>query len=73
MTRRYLRTTKPLYKEIKLSAGNGFADIIEDYNGYKLRFSRNTLPENTGSARKSVVCVMADGGSMIISKQCIGH
>lgn len=53
----------PLYKEIKLSAGNGFADDIEDYNGYKLRFSRNTLRKH-GINPADVVCVMADGDSM---------
>ena len=53
----------PLYKEIKLSAGNGFADDIEDYNGYKLRFSRNTLRKH-GINPANVVCVMADGDSM---------
>ena len=53
----------PLYKEIKLSAGNGFTDDIEDYNGYKLRFSRNTLRKH-GISPENVVCVMADGDSM---------
>lgn len=53
----------PLYKEIKLSAGNGFADDIEDYNGYKLRFSRNTLRKH-GINPADVVCVCADGDSM---------
>lgn len=53
----------PLYKEIKLSAGNGFADDIEDYNGYKLRFSRNTLRKH-GISPENVVCVMTDGDSM---------
>lgn len=53
----------PLYKEIKLSAGNGFADDIEDYNGYKLRFSRKTLRKH-GINPADVVCVTADGDSM---------
>lgn len=53
----------PLYKDVKLSAGNGFADDIEDYNGYKLRFSRNTLRKH-GISPENVVCVMADGDSM---------
>lgn len=53
----------PLYKDIKLSAGNGFADDIGDYNGYKLRFSRNTLRKH-GINPADVVCVMADGDSM---------
>jgi bacteriophage CI repressor helix-turn-helix domain len=53
----------PLYKDIKLSAGNGFADDIEDYNGYKLRFSKSTLRKH-GINPADVVCVMADGDSM---------
>ena len=53
----------PLYKDIKLSAGNGFADDIEDYNGYKLRFSRKTLRKH-GINPADVVCVTADGDSM---------
>ena len=53
----------PLYKDIRLSAGNGFSDDIEDYNGYKLRFSRNTLRKH-GISPENVVCVMADGDSM---------
>lgn len=53
----------PLYKDVKLSAGNGFADDIEDYNGYKLRFSRKTLRKH-GISPENVVCVMADGDSM---------
>lgn len=53
----------PLYKEIKLSAGNGFADDIEDYNGYKLRFSKSTLRRH-GINPADVVCVTADGDSM---------
>lgn len=53
----------PLYKEIHLSAGNGFSDDIADYNGYKLRFSKSTLRKH-GINPADVVCVMADGDSM---------
>ncbi|HFC8542692.1 TPA: S24 family peptidase [Neisseria weaveri] len=53
----------PFYKEICLSAGNGFADDIEDHNGYKLRFSRSTL-RRYGINPVDVVCVSADGNSM---------
>lgn len=42
----------PFYKEICLSAGNGFADDIEDYNGYRLRFARSTL-KNTASIQNA--------------------
>lgn len=53
----------PLYKEIHLSAGNGFSDDIADYNGYKLRFSKSTLRRH-GINPADVVCVTADGDSM---------
>lgn len=53
----------PFYKEIHLSAGNGFADDIEDHNGYKLRFSRATLRRHSINPA-DVVCVSADGNSM---------
>ena len=53
----------PLYKEIHLSAGNGFADDIADYNGYKLRLSKSTLRKH-GINPDDVVCVCADGDSM---------
>lgn len=53
----------PLYKDIRLSAGNGFSDDIEDYNGYKLRFSKSTLRRH-GISPDDVVCVCADGDSM---------
>lgn len=53
----------PFYKDVHLSAGNGFSDDIEDYNGYKLRFSRSTLRRH-GINPADVVCVCADGDSM---------
>lgn len=53
----------PFYKEIYLSAGNGFASDIEDHNGYKLRFSKSTL-KRYGVCYEDVICVSADGDSM---------
>ena len=53
----------PFYKEVCLSAGNGFASDIEDHNGFKLRFSRSTLKRH-GVSYENVVCVSADGDSM---------
>lgn len=53
----------PFYKDVHLSAGNGFSDDIEDYNGYKLRFSKSTLRRH-GINPADVVCVCADGDSM---------
>lgn len=53
----------PFFKEIHLAAGNGFADDIADYNGYKLRFSKSTLRRH-GINPADVVCVSADGNSM---------
>lgn len=53
----------PFYKDVRLSAGNGFADDIEDYNGYKLRLSKSTL-KRYGIDKSCVVCLTADGYSM---------
>ncbi|KLT73275.1 chromophore lyase [Neisseria arctica] len=54
----------PLYKHIELSAGNGFAADISEYNdGNKLRFSRRTL-RKSGVAPENVVCVKIEGNSM---------
>ncbi|UOO93366.1 LexA family transcriptional regulator [Vitreoscilla stercoraria] len=53
----------PFYKEVYLSAGNGFTSDIEDHNGYKLRFSKSTL-KKYGICYENVVCVSADGDSM---------
>lgn len=53
----------PFYKDIHLAAGNGFSDDIEDYNGYKLRFSKATLRRH-GISPAAVICVCADGDSM---------
>lgn len=53
----------PLYQDIRLAAGNGFADDIIDYNNFKLRFSRATL-RRQGVQYENAVCVVADGNSM---------
>ena len=53
----------PLFQEIRLAAGNGFADDIMDYNNFKLRFSRATL-RRQGVQYENAVCVTADGNSM---------
>lgn len=54
----------PFYKEIYLSAGNGFTNDIEVHNGYKLRFSKSTLKKHSIDPH-DVVCVSADGDSML--------
>lgn len=53
----------PFYQDVRLSAGNGFADDIEDYNNFKLRFSKATLRKQ-GVQFENAVCVIADGNSM---------
>ena len=53
----------PFYQDIRLAAGNGFADDIADYNNFKLRFSKATLRKQ-GVQYENVVCVIADGNSM---------
>ena len=53
----------PLFQEIRLAAGNGFADDIMDYNNFKLRFSRATL-RRQGVQYENAVCVVAVGNSM---------
>jgi len=53
----------PFYKDVKLSAGNGFVDDIEDFNGYKLRLSKSTM-RKYGIDKNCVVCLTVDGNSM---------
>ena len=53
----------PFYQDVRLSAGNGFADDIADYNNFKLRFSKATLRKQ-GVQFENAVCVIADGNSM---------
>lgn len=53
----------PFYQDIRLAAGDGFADDAADYNGFKLRFSKSTL-RRQGVQYENAVCVVADGNSM---------
>ncbi|WP_295652973.1 helix-turn-helix transcriptional regulator [uncultured Haemophilus sp.] len=53
----------PFYQDVRLAAGNGFADDIADYNNFKLRFSKATLRKQ-GVQFENAVCVIADGNSM---------
>ena len=53
----------PFYQDVRLSAGNGFADDIADYNNFKLRFSKATLRKQ-GVQFENAVCVIVDGNSM---------
>ncbi|NNH98442.1 transcriptional regulator [Pasteurella multocida] len=53
----------PFLQDIRLAAGNGFADDIMDYNNFKLRFSKATL-RRQGVQYENAVCVMAEGDSM---------
>lgn len=53
----------PFYQDVRLSAGNGFADDIADYNNFKLRFCKATLRKQ-GVQFENAVCVIADGNSM---------
>ena len=53
----------PFYQDVRLSAGNGFADDIADYNNFRLRFSKATLRKQ-GVQFENAVCVIADGNSM---------
>ncbi len=53
----------PFLQDIRLAAGNGFADDIMDYNNFKLRFSKATLCRQ-GVQYENAVCVVAEGDSM---------
>ncbi|CFQ96748.1 helix-turn-helix transcriptional regulator [Yersinia massiliensis] len=52
----------PYYKSIELAAGNGCSNN-EDYNGFKLRFSKTTL-RRAGADPKSVMAFPVHGNSM---------
>lgn len=52
----------PFLKDIELAAGDGsYCD--EDYNGYKIRFSKATL-RRVGAQAENVICFPARGKSM---------
>ncbi|WP_202983804.1 XRE family transcriptional regulator [Gilliamella sp. ESL0254] len=53
----------PFYKDVRLAAGNGFADDIEDYNGCKLRLSKSTM-RRYGIDKNCTVCLTVYGDSM---------
>lgn len=53
----------PFLKDIELAAGDGTFDQIDDYNGFKLRFSKATL-RRQGVQYENAVCVTATGESM---------
>lgn len=53
----------PFYKDVRLSAGNGFSDDIDDYNDYKLRLSKSTM-RKYGIDRNCTVCLTVYGDSM---------
>lgn len=52
----------PYLRDIELAAGDGsFCD--QDYNGFKLRFSKSTL-RRVGAQKENVLCFPAHGNSM---------
>ncbi|EKN4720290.1 TPA: XRE family transcriptional regulator [Yersinia enterocolitica] len=52
----------PFLRDIELAAGDGsFCD--QDYNGFKLRFSKSTL-RRVGAQKENVICFPAHGNSM---------
>ncbi|WP_165311012.1 LexA family transcriptional regulator [Vibrio ziniensis] len=53
----------PFLSEIKLSAGNGFVNNLEQDNGFRLRFARSTL-RRYNVAPENAVCVAVHGNSM---------
>ena len=53
----------PFYKDVRLAAGDGFTDDIEDYNGYKLRLSKSTM-RKYGIDKECTVCLTVYGDSM---------
>ena len=52
----------PFLKDIELACGDGTLPC-DDYNGYKLRFSKSTL-RRVNAQRESVLCFPAHGNSM---------
>jgi len=53
----------PFYKDVRLSAGKGFSDDIDDYNSYKLRLSKSTM-RRYGIDKNCTVCLTVYGDSM---------
>ncbi|MBW5823181.1 S24 family peptidase [Yersinia enterocolitica] len=52
----------PFFKSIELAAGHGCC-MSEDYNGFKLRFSKSTI-RRAGACAENVVAFSVHGGSM---------
>ncbi|EMC2457169.1 TPA: helix-turn-helix domain-containing protein [Vibrio vulnificus] len=53
----------PFLSEVKLSAGNGFVNDLENDLGFRLRFAKSTLRRNN-VAPENAVCVAVHGDSM---------
>ncbi len=53
----------PLLSEVKLSAGNGFVNDLEEDQGFRLRFAKSTL-RRYNVAPENAVCVAVHGNSM---------
>jgi phage repressor protein C with HTH and peptisase S24 domain len=52
----------PFLKDIELACGHGRCES-DDYNGFKLRFSKSTL-RRVGAQKENVICFPATGNSM---------
>lgn len=52
----------PFFREVELSAGSG-STMIQENNGFKLRFSRSTLSQNNVDVSMAA-CVTVSGNSM---------
>lgn len=52
----------PFLKDIELACGHGRCES-DDYNGFKLRFSKSTL-RRVGAHKENVICFPASGNSM---------
>ncbi|MFP2504600.1 MULTISPECIES: XRE family transcriptional regulator [Buttiauxella] len=52
----------PFLKDIELACGHGRC-VNDDYNGFKLRFSKSTL-RRVGAQKENVICFPATGNSM---------
>jgi len=53
----------PFYKDVRLSAGDGFSDDIDNYNSYQLRLSKSTM-SRYGIDKNCTVCLTVYGDSM---------
>lgn len=53
----------PFYREVELAAGNG-STIVQENNGYKLRFAKSTLKKSNVDPQHAA-CVTVSGNSML--------